>query len=93
MKTQKVSTQEIRATLIQYHEKEGYEIFPSFPLISNDVTVMFVNATITPFKSWFVDNRKKAKNYALIQNCFRMGGASEISSVGEIGRASCRERV
>ena len=43
---------------------------------------MFVNATITPLKSWFVDSSVHPNNYALIQGCFRMGGASELDVVG-----------
>jgi alanyl-tRNA synthetase len=43
---------------------------------------MFVNATITPFKSRFSDSAIQPENYALIQGCLRMGGASELEVVG-----------
>ncbi len=71
----------IKSTLLDFHQKRGYEIFNSFPLASRDPTVMFVNATITPFKRYFIDS-EQPKNYALIQRCFRMGGASELELVG-----------
>ena len=43
---------------------------------------MFVNATITPFKPWFADDSIQPDNYALIQGCLRMGGASKLNVVG-----------
>lgn len=77
-----IFVQEIKAMLLQYHRERGYKIFRSFPLVSDDPTIMFVNATITPFKSWFTNPDEEPKNYALIQRCFRIGGANELDSVG-----------
>jgi len=82
MKRMLKSVQEIKLAFLQYHKKRGYRIFGSFPLVLDDPTVMFVNATITPFKHWFTDPAENPENYALIQRCFRMGGASELDSVG-----------
>lgn len=76
------TVQEIKTVLLKFHKDRGYRLFESFPLIPNDPTVMFVNATITPFKSWFADNSIRPENYALIQKCLRMGGASDLDSVG-----------
>lgn len=76
------TVQEIKTILIEFHKSKGYRLFDSFPLISADPTVMFVNATITPFKSWFTDDSIQPDNYALIQGCLRMGGASELNVVG-----------
>ncbi len=73
---------EIKSVLVKFHKNKGYRIFDSFPLVSADPTVMFVNATITPFKSWFADGSIRPDNYALIQGCLRMGGASELDVVG-----------
>jgi len=74
--------QEIKTTLLKFHKDRGYRLFESFPLVSVDPTVMFVNATITPFKSWFTDGSIRPDNYALIQGCLRMGGASKLNVVG-----------
>ena len=74
--------QQIKSVLIEFHKNKGYKIFDSFPLISADPTVMFINATITPFKSWFADGSIRPDNYALVQGCLRMGGASELDVVG-----------
>jgi len=68
--------------LLEFHKNRGYRVFEPFPLASTDPTVMFVNATITPFKPWFVDGSIYPDNYALIQGCLRMGGASELNVVG-----------
>jgi len=75
------TVKQIKSMLLSFHRKRGYEIFNSFPLISQDPTVMFINATITPFKHCFVSDRNP-KDYAFIQRCFRMGGASELKLVG-----------
>lgn len=76
------TVREIKTALLEFHRNRGYKLFEPFPLVSTDLTVMFVNATITPFKSWFVDSSIQPNNYALIQGCFRMGGASELDVVG-----------
>lgn len=76
------TVREIKTKLLEFHRNRGYELFEPFPLVSTDPTVMFVNATITPFKSWFVDSSIQPNNYALIQGCFRMGGASDLDVVG-----------
>src|SRR3989344_8125754 len=76
------TVQEIKTTLLEFHKDRGYRLFESFPLVSADPTVMFINATITPFKSWFADDSAHSDNYALIQGCLRMGGASELNVVG-----------
>jgi alanyl-tRNA synthetase len=72
---------QIKLALLDYHKNKGYRIFSSFPLVSDDPTVMFINATITPFKHYFL-NEEQPINYAFIQRCFRMGGASELDLVG-----------
>jgi alanyl-tRNA synthetase len=74
--------QEIKSVLIEFHKNKGYKIFDSVTLISADPTVMFMNATITPFKSWFANGSIRPDNYALVQGCLRMGGASELDVVG-----------
>jgi len=76
-----LSTKWIKSALLDFHRKREHKIFNSFPLISQDPTVMFINATITPFKHCFVSG-EKPENYALIQRCFRIGGASELEMVG-----------
>ena len=76
------TVQEIKAALLEFHRSRGYKIFEPAPLVSGDPTVMFVNATITPFKSHFSSSTIQPENYALIQGCLRMGGSSELEIVG-----------
>lgn len=82
MEKEPIKANEIKKILLDYHAKKDYKIFESFPIISQDPTVMFTNAAITPFKHYFTNLNKSPRNYALIQKCFRMGGASELESVG-----------
>ena len=76
------AAEQTKSVLLKYHQKKGYEIFKSFPLMLGDSTVMFTNSTITPFKKWFISPSVKPRNYALIQSCLRVGGASELVLVG-----------
>lgn len=76
-----IQIEEIKNQLIDYHKEKGYKPFNSFPIISDDPTVLFVNASITPFKSLY-DNNSISYNYAINQRCFRMGGANKLEEVG-----------
>lgn len=60
----------------KYHQDKGFSIFESFPLVTTeDPTVLFTNATITPFKKMFT-GEMSAVNFALVQKCLRLGGTS-----------------
>lgn len=76
------STSGIKKILLEYHRKSGYAIFESFPMVARDPTVIFINATVTPFKNWFLEPTIVPKDYALVQRCLRMGGANELNEVG-----------
>ncbi|MBU2101471.1 hypothetical protein KKH05_02030 [Patescibacteria group bacterium] len=77
-----LTVQQIKDTIVEFHGDRGYRLFEPFPLVSTDPTVLFVNATITPFKTWFTSNTTCPEDYALIQGCLRMGGANELDLVG-----------
>jgi alanyl-tRNA synthetase len=66
---------EIKNTLLEYHRTRGFMLYDTFPLVSNDPTVLFTNATITPFKHFF-DGDMVPHNYALVQRCLRVGGGA-----------------
>lgn len=68
--------QKIKESLLAYHRAQGFTLYESFPLIIGDPTVMFTNATITPFKHFFGDHNVIAHNYALVQQCLRVGGGA-----------------
>lgn len=85
MKRNIISVADIKEVLLQYHKDRCYRLFNTFPIVSDDPTVMFTNATITPFKHFYSsDSQIQRYNYAFIQRCFRLGGASELEIVGII---------
>lgn len=63
----------LKERFLEYHRVRGFDIYPSFPLVAQDPTVLFTNATVTPFKSMFTGAQER-KNYALMQRCLRLGG-------------------
>jgi len=65
----------IKDALLEHHRKLGFVLYDTFPLISNDPSVLFTNATITPFKHFF-DGGETSHNYALVQRCLRVGGGA-----------------
>lgn len=66
---------EIKNALLEHHRQLGFALYDSFPLISSDPSVLFTNATITPFKQFF-DGGETLHNYALVQQCLRVGGGA-----------------
>lgn len=73
---------EIKRLLLSFHSERGYRIFDSFPMLANDPTVMFINATITPFKNWFTNAKIAPCNFALVQKCFRAGVPIGVNGAG-----------
>ena len=67
---------QIKESLLAYHQARGFTLYESFPLVTDDPTVLFTNATITPFKHFFGDRDATPHNYALIQRCLRVGGGA-----------------
>lgn len=72
---------DIKEALLEHHRKLGFVLYDTFPLISNDPSVLFTNATITPFKHFF-DGDDVPHNYTLVQRCLRVRGWSgELETV------------
>ncbi len=63
----------LKESFLDYHQARGFCIYESFPLVIDDPTILFTNATITPFKSMFMGEGERI-NYALVQKCLRLGG-------------------
>lgn len=63
----------LKERFLDYHRAQGFDIHPSFPLVAQDPTVLFTNATVTPFKAMFIGAQER-RNYALVQRCLRLGG-------------------
>lgn len=69
------ATIEVNRSLLDYHRARQFKIYGSFPLISDDPSLIFTNATITPFKNLFL-GEDRPHNYALVQQCLRVGGGA-----------------
>lgn len=63
----------IKSSFLEFHQDKGFTTHESFPLVIDDPTVLFTNATITPFKSMFFGDTDFS-NFALVQKCLRLGG-------------------
>ncbi len=63
----------IETSFLEFHEDRGFSMPEPFPLVIDDPTVLFTNATITPFKSMFA-GEVAFDDFALIQRCLRLGG-------------------
>jgi len=63
----------VESTFLKHHRGKGFSTFDSYPLVIDDPTVLFTNATITPFKSMFTGDAAFS-NFALVQKCLRLGG-------------------
>jgi alanyl-tRNA synthetase len=63
----------IQSTFLEYHRDKGFATHDSFPLVVEDPTILFTNATITPFKPMFSGEVPFA-DFALVQRCLRLGG-------------------
>jgi alanyl-tRNA synthetase len=68
-----MAMESIESTFLEYHRDKGFATPESFPLVIDDPTVLFTNATITPFKPMFTDD-VEFSDFALVQRCLRLGG-------------------
>jgi alanyl-tRNA synthetase len=66
----------LRDSLLEYHRMRNFVLYESFPLVTDDQSVLFTNATITPFKHFFENRNIVPHDYALIQQCLRVGGGA-----------------
>jgi len=67
-------TKNVKEKLLSFCEKKGLDIYNSFPIISQEKDLLFLNASVTPFKYLFLEEEYSKKNIALIQKCIRAGG-------------------
>src|SRR3978361_1498616 len=69
------SSNDIRATFLDYFSRNGPEVVPSSPLVPrNDPTLMFANSGMVQFKNVFTGQEKRAYTRATTsQKCIRAG--------------------
>jgi alanyl-tRNA synthetase len=84
-----VSTNDIRATFVEYFARNGHAPVPSSPLVPrNDPTLLFTNAGMVQFKNVFTGQEKRPYSRAVTaQKCVRAGGKhNDLDNVGYTAR-------
>ena len=84
-----MKSSEIRTAFLEYFKLKGHSIVPSSPLIPrHDPTLLFVNAGMVQFKTFFLGEEKSTSLRAVsCQKCVRAGGKhSDLENVGHTTR-------
>ena len=80
-----MTSNDIRATFLQYFERHGHRIVPSSPLVpGDDPTLLFTNAGMNQFKDVFLGREKRDyRRAATSQKCMRVSGKhNDLDNVG-----------
>jgi alanyl-tRNA synthetase len=83
------SSNDIRATFLDYFGRHGHQVVPSSPLVPrNDPTLLFTNSGMVQFKNVFTGQERRAYNRATTaQKCVRAGGKhNDLDNVGYTAR-------
>src|ERR1700761_7609254 len=83
------SSNDIRATFLNYFARNGHQLVPSASLVPrNDPTLLFTNAGMVPFKNVFTGQEKRPYVRATSsQKCVRAGGKhNDLDNVGYTAR-------
>ena len=84
-----VSSNDIRATFLDYFARNGHTVVPSSPLVPrNDPTLLFTNSGMVQFKNVFTGaERRPYVRAATAQKCVRAGGKhNDLDNVGYTAR-------
>ncbi|MBV8399441.1 MAG: alanine--tRNA ligase, partial [Acetobacteraceae bacterium] len=83
------SSNDIRATFLDYFARNGHQVVPSSPLVPrNDPTLLFTNSGMVQFKNVFTGQEKRSYVRATTaQKCVRAGGKhNDLDNVGYTAR-------
>jgi alanyl-tRNA synthetase len=84
-----MKSSEVRRSFLDFFRSKGHTIIPSASLIpSRDPTLLFVNAGMVQFKTYFLGQEKNPYSRAAsCQKCLRAGGKhSDLDNVGHTAR-------
>jgi alanyl-tRNA synthetase len=84
-----VSSNDIRASFLDYFARNGHQVVPSSPLVPrNDPTLLFTNAGMVQFKNVFTGQEQRPYSRATTaQKCVRAGGKhNDLDNVGYTAR-------
>jgi alanyl-tRNA synthetase len=84
-----ISSNDIRATFLNYFARHGHQVVPSAPLVPrNDPSLLFTSAGMVPFKNVFTGQEKRPYLRATsAQKCVRAGGKhNDLDNVGYTAR-------
>ena len=83
------TSNDIRATFLDYFGRNGHQVVPSSPLVPrNDPTLLFTNSGMVQFKNVFTGQEKRPYSRATTaQKCVRAGGKhNDLDNVGYTAR-------
>ncbi len=83
------SSNDIRATFLDYFRRAGHAVVPSSPLVPrNDPTLLFTNSGMVQFKNVFTGQERRSYSTATTaQKCVRAGGKhNDLDNVGYTAR-------
>ena len=83
------SSNEIRASFLDFFARNGHEVVPSSPLVPrNDPTLLFTNSGMVQFKNVFTGQERRPYSRATTaQKCVRAGGKhNDLDNVGYTAR-------
>jgi alanyl-tRNA synthetase len=84
-----VSSNDIRATFLDFFARQGHQVVESSPLVPrNDPTLMFANSGMVQFKNVFTGQERRPYSRATTaQKCVRAGGKhNDLDNVGYTAR-------
>ena len=83
------SSNDIRATFLDFFARNGHQVVPSSPLVPvNDPTLLFTNSGMVQFKNVFTEQERRPYSRATTaQKCVRAGGKhNDLDNVGYTAR-------
>ena len=78
-----MKSNEIRSVFLKFFEGQDHKVLPSFPLVTDDPTLLFNNAGMAPLKQYFFKRDDNLPRAATSQKCLR---TNDLENVGHTSR-------